>query len=118
MSTVTFDTFAFNTALREGGFDEKQAAALTNAQSKAAEQISKELDYVSRQELKTDINELRKDMQLLEHGIRKDMQLLEQGIRKDMNIIEERITANLYKAMMIQTIAISGIVVAVVKLMH
>ena len=107
MGTVTFDTFAFNTALREGGFDEKQAAALTNAQSKAAEQISKELDYVSRQELKTDINELRKDMQLLEHGI-----------RKDMNIIEERITANLYKAMMIQTMAISGIVVAVVKLMH
>jgi hypothetical protein len=107
MSIITFDTFAFNTTLREGGFDEKQAAALTKAQVKASEQTYKESDYVSRQELKTDINELRKDMQLLE-----------QGIRKDMNIIEEKITANLYKAMMIQTMAISGIVVAVVKLMH
>jgi hypothetical protein len=28
MSIITFDTFAFNTALREGGFDEKQAAAI------------------------------------------------------------------------------------------
>ena len=36
MSTITFDTFEFNNTLRDGGFDEKQAAALTKAQSKAA----------------------------------------------------------------------------------
>lgn len=117
-STITFDTFEFNKALREGGFDERQAETLTKAQIKAMEQSSKEADYVSRSELKTDIQDLRKDMQSLETGLRKDMQLLEQGIRKDMQTMEERITANLYKAMMMQTVAIGGLVVAVIKFMQ
>jgi hypothetical protein len=92
MSTVTFDTFAFNTTLREGGFDEKQAAALTKAQSKAAEQIHDAGEYAT----KSDIMEVRKDMQ----------------------VMEERMTANFYKAMMMQTLAIAGIVIAVVKFVH
>jgi hypothetical protein len=117
-SSITFDTFEFNKALRDGGFDERQAETLTKAQAKAMEQSSKEADYVSRSELKTDIQDLRKDMQSLETGLRKDMQLLEQGIRKDMQTMEERITANLYKAMMMQTVAIGGLVVAVIKFMQ
>jgi len=35
MSTITFDTFEFNKTLREAGFDEKQAEALTRAQVKS-----------------------------------------------------------------------------------
>lgn len=77
MSIVVFDTFEFNNTLREAGFDEKQAAALTRAQAKSMEQVHKDADYVSRAELKTDINDLRKDMQTLESGLRKDMQAME-----------------------------------------
>lgn len=72
MSTITFDTFEFNKTLREA-------------------------DYVSRVELKIDVNNLRKDMQVMEQGIRKDMQTL-----------EERITATIYKAILWQTFAIAG----------
>lgn len=97
MSTITFDTFEFNKTLRDAGFDEKQAEALTRAQVKSMDQTHREADYVSRSELKTDINELRKDMQVLEVGLRKDMQTL-----------EERITATVYKAILLQTFAIAG----------
>ncbi len=107
MSAIVFDTYEFNKTLREAGFDEKQAEALTRAQTKSIEQMHKDADYVSRTELKTDINDLRKDMQSLEIGLRKDMQTM-----------EERITANLYRAMMLQTFAIAGLVVAVVKFMN
>ena len=46
MSIVVFDTFEFNNTLREAGFDEKQAAALTRAQAKSMEQVHKDADYV------------------------------------------------------------------------
>lgn len=81
MSNVTFDTFEFNNTLREAGFDEKQAAALTKAQAKAAEQSHNAGEYAT----KGDISELKSE---------------------------------LYKAMMIQTFAIAGIVVAVVKFIN
>jgi hypothetical protein len=91
MSSVAFDTFEFNNTLREAGFDEKQAAALTRAQTKSMEQVHKDADYVSRTELKTDINDLRKDMQSLESGLRKDMQQIEISLRKDMQAMEYRL---------------------------
>lgn len=81
MSTVTFDTFEFNNTLREAGFDEKQAAALTKAQAKAAEQIHSAGEYAT----KGDILELKSE---------------------------------LYKAMMIQTFAFAGIVIAIMKFMN
>jgi hypothetical protein len=88
MSTITFDTFEFNSTLREGGFDEKQAAALTKAQAKAASQIHDTGEYAT----KNDILDVRKDMAELKSEI--------------------------FKAMMVQTMAIAGIVIAVVKFMH
>jgi hypothetical protein len=127
MSTITFDTFEFNKTLREAGFDEKQAEALTRAQVKSMEQTHREADYVSRVELKTDVNDLRKDMQGLETGLRKDMQAMEQGIRKDMvnmeqgirkdmQTMEERITATIYKAILWQTFAIAGFMAGIFAL--
>ncbi len=89
MSAVTFDTFEFNNTLREAGFDEKQAAALTKAQAKAAEQIHAAGEYAT----KADILEVRKDMQ----------------------VMEERMTANFYKAILLQTIALAGLVIATIK---
>lgn len=85
MSTITFDTFEFNNTLRDGGFDEKQAAALTKAQSKAASQIHDAGEYAT----KKDIMDVRKDMAELK--------------------------SELYKGMMLQTFAIAGIIIAAVK---
>lgn len=116
MSTITFDTFEFNKTLRDAGFDEKQAEALTRAQVKSMEQTHREADYVSRVELKTDVNDLRKDMQSMEQGIRKDMQSMEQGIRKDMQTMEERISATIYKAILWQTFAIAGFMAGIFAL--
>jgi hypothetical protein len=105
MSTITFDTFEFNKTLREAGFDEKQAEALTKAQVKSMDQSHREADYVSRNELKTDVNDLRKDMQAMEVGIRKDMQTL-----------EERLVATVYKAILLQTFAIAGFMAGLLAL--
>lgn len=69
-ASIPFDTLEFNNTLREAGFDEKQALALTKAHAKASEQIHRDADYVSRTELKTDIQELRQDMQRLETGLK------------------------------------------------
>lgn len=88
MSTITFDTFEFNNTLRDGGFDEKQAAALTKAQSKAAAQIHDAGEYAT----KKDIMDVRKDMSELK--------------------------SELYKGMMLQTFAIAGIVIAAVKFIN
>jgi hypothetical protein len=92
MSAIVFDTYEFNKTLREAGFDEKQADALVKAQSKAFEQVHDGGGYATKQ----DVMEVRKDMQTM----------------------EERITANLYRAMMLQTFAIAGLVIAVVKFMN
>jgi hypothetical protein len=47
MSTITFDTFEFNKTLREAGFDEKQAEALTKAHRLSIEQSA----LVTKQDL-------------------------------------------------------------------
>lgn len=114
MASVAFDTFEFNKSLRDAGFSELQAEALTKAQTKAMEQVHKDADYVSRAELKTDIQELRKDMQSLEQGIRKDIQLSEQGLRKEM----AEMKSDIFRAMLLQVFAIAGLLVAVVKFMQ
>lgn len=51
MSTITFDTFEFNKTLREAGFDEKQAEALTRAQSKAIEQAHEAGAFATKMDL-------------------------------------------------------------------
>lgn len=38
--------------------------------------------------------------------------------KQDLAILEERMTANLYKAMLIQVFAIAGLVVAILKFMN
>jgi polyhydroxyalkanoate synthesis regulator phasin len=38
--------------------------------------------------------------------------------KQDLAVLEERMTANLYKAMLIQVFAIAGLVIAVVKFMN
>jgi polyhydroxyalkanoate synthesis regulator phasin len=38
--------------------------------------------------------------------------------KQDLVVLEERMTANLYKAMLIQVFAIAGLVIAVVKFMN
>jgi hypothetical protein len=39
------------------------------------------------------------------------------NLRHEMQVMEERMTSNLYKAMMVQTFALAGLVIAVVKFM-
>lgn len=89
MSTATFDTFEFNKALREGGFDERQAETLTKAQAKVVEQTAH--DGTSNA-TKQDVVELKKDM--------------------------TEMKADIFRAMMLQTFAIAGLVIAVVKFMN
>jgi hypothetical protein len=81
MGSIAFDSFEFNKTLRDAGFEEKQAEALTRAQVKSMEQLYKDADYVSRSELKTDINDLRKDMQQLEIGMRNEVQAVSMAVR-------------------------------------
>jgi hypothetical protein len=98
MSTITFDTLKFVKTLKSAGFDDKQAEALAEAQATALEQTSKDIDYVSRNDLKTDIGELRGDMHQLESGLRRDM---------------SEMKAEIFKAMLVQTFAIAGLVAGI-----
>lgn len=38
--------------------------------------------------------------------------------KQDLAVLEERMTANLYKAMLIQVFAIAGLIIAVIKFMN
>jgi hypothetical protein len=98
MATVTFDTMQYVDTLTAAGVPEAQAKAMAKAQATALEQTSKDIDYVSRNDLKTDIGELRGDMHQLESGLRRDM---------------SEMKAEIFKAMLVQTFAIAGLVAGI-----
>ena len=98
MATVTFDTLQYVDTLTAAGVPEAQAKAMAKAQATALEQTSKDIDYVSRNDLKTDIGELRGDMHQLESGLRRDM---------------SEMKAEIFKAMLVQTFAIAGLVAGI-----
>ena len=103
MSTITFDTMAFVETLTSAGVPEAQAKAEAKAINSAFKQIVDSKDLATKQDIAT-----------IQHNIA----ILESNLCKDMAVQEERMTANLYKAMLIQVFAIAGLVIAVVKFMN
>lgn len=61
MSTTTFDTHRFVRRLREAGFDEKQAEALTEAVRSAID----ESELVTRKDLQIELAPVRADLTML-----------------------------------------------------
>ncbi len=53
----------------------------------------------------------------INNAFKQIMESKDLATKQDLAILEERMTANLYKAMLLQTFAISGLVIAVVKFM-
>lgn len=58
MSATTFNTLEFDKKLKKGGFDEKQAEALTNA---LAEVVSSD-EIVTKSDLKVQLAELKTEL--------------------------------------------------------
>lgn len=103
MSTITFDSLEFVETLTKAGVPEAQARAEAKAINSAFKQIVDSKDLATKQ-----------DIAAIQHNIA----ILESNLRKDMAVQEERMTANLYKAMLIQVFAIAGLVVAIVKFIN
>ena len=61
MSSITFDTHRFVRRLREAGFDEKQAEALTEAMRAAID----ESELVTRKDLQIELAPIRADLTML-----------------------------------------------------
>jgi hypothetical protein len=100
MSTITFDSLEFVETLTKAGVPEAQAKAEAKAIGNAFKQITESKELATKQ-----------DLSLLQHNLT----IVDNNLRKDMQVMEERMTSNLYKAMMLQTFAIAGLVIAVVK---
>jgi len=61
MSTITFDTHKFVRRLKESGFDEKQAEALTDAMQDAIA----DSELVTKRDLQIELAPIRADMNLV-----------------------------------------------------
>ncbi len=61
MSTITFDTHKFVRKLKESGFDEKQAEALTEAMQDAIA----DSELVTKKDLQIELAPVKTDMQIL-----------------------------------------------------
>ncbi|CAN5715040.1 hypothetical protein BH18PSE1_BH18PSE1_08360 [soil metagenome] len=88
MTTITFDTLKYAKRLKDAGFTESQAEALASA---GAELIGENLAT------KLDLEALRADLQ------------------RDMKELEHRLVARICQALLVQTFALAGIVIALVK---
>lgn len=88
--TITFDTLKYAKRLKDAGFTESQAEALASA---GAELLGENLAT------KQDLEALRADLQ------------------RDMKELEHRLVARIYQALLVQTFALAGIVIALVKLL-
>lgn len=90
MTTITFDTLKYAKRLKDAGFTESQAEALAAAQAELIE------DAVAS---------------------KRDLKELEGVLKRDLQEIEHRLTSKLYKALLLQTFALAGVLIAVVKLL-
>jgi 2-keto-3-deoxy-galactonokinase len=61
MTTITFDTHKFVRKLKEAGFEEKQAEALTEA----IQSISNESEIVTRRDLQIELAPIKADINLM-----------------------------------------------------
>jgi hypothetical protein len=94
MSAVAFDTLKYAKRLKEAGFTEQQAEALASAQVDLIE---------ANLATKADI-----------FGLKRDLKDLEGGLKRDLKELEHRLVAKLYRALLIQTFALAGLVGTVV----
>lgn len=99
MSTITFDSLEFVETLTKAGVPEAQAKAEAKAISNAFKQIMDSKDLATKQDLLS-----------LQHN----MTVIESNLRKDM----AEIKSEMMRAMLLQTFAIAGLVIAVVKFMN
>ena len=75
MTAITFDTLKYANRLKAANVPAQQAEAEAEALSEVLEVNMQEL--VTKEDLRREIGDLRKDMQALESGLRKDMQAME-----------------------------------------
>lgn len=96
MSTITFDSLEFVETLTKAGVPEAQAKAEAKAIGTAFKQITESKELAT----KHDIASLQHNMTLVETNLRKEMAELKSEV---------------LRAMLLQTFAIAGLVIAVVK---
>lgn len=90
MTAISFDTLKYAKRLKEAGFTDTQAEALAAAQAEIIE------DNVAT---------------------KRDLKELEACVKRDLMDMEHRLTAKLYKALLVQTFALAGIFGVIVKLL-
>ncbi|MCL4555996.1 MAG: DUF1640 domain-containing protein [Gammaproteobacteria bacterium] len=89
MATITFDSLEFVETLTNAGVPEAQAKAEAKAINSAFKQIMESKELATKQ----------------------DLAILESNLRKDM----AEMKSDMMRAMLLQTFAIAGLVIAVVK---
>ena len=89
MATITFDSLEFVETLTKAGVPEAQAKAEAKAINSAFKQIMESKELATKQ----------------------DLAILESNLRKDM----AEMKSDMIRAMLLQTFAIAGLVIAVVK---
>ncbi len=64
MSTITFDTLGFSKSLRQAGFSQDQAEAMTHAQSKALQEMVNAQELVTKKDLHIALGATKHDLEL------------------------------------------------------
>jgi hypothetical protein len=103
MSSVTFDTLKFMETLTDAGVPEAQAKAEAKAFNEALSQIKETKDLATKS-----------DLVLLEKSTKSDLDLLEASMHKNMAEMKSEI----FRALLVQTFAIAGMVGLLIKFLH
>ena len=122
MTAATFDTHATVTALREAGFEERQAeAAVTMVRDAITEDVSTKADI---NHLDGKIAQLDGKVAQLEKNVDAKIEQLEKNVNAKIKQLEDKtdaklghLEARMYRALWMQAGAIVAAVVALVKLL-
>lgn len=101
MTTLAFDTLKFAKRLKEAGLTETQAETLASVE---AELIETNLAG-------------KRDVKELETKLSRDIEALRADLQRDMKELEHRLVSRIYQALLMQTFALAGILIALVKLL-
>jgi hypothetical protein len=112
MATITFDTLQYVEKLKTGGFSDEQAKVMVKATSEILDEV---ITKTVHEQVQNAENTLRGDLRVSDRKI-ESIEAKIDLLRAEMREQEQRQTASLYRALLLQTVAVIGVVFTMMRL--
>ena len=112
MATITFDTLQYVEKLKTGGFSDEQAKVMVKATSEILDEV---ITKTVHEQVQSAENTLRGDLRASDRKL-ESIEAKIDLLRAEMREQEQRQTASLYRALLLQTAAVIGVVFTIIRL--